>query len=156
METRSGFLISQVKQLQGRVFTRLLQNSGVEEFNGPQGRILYILWQSDGVPIMEISRKTGLAKNTLTVMLERMEKNGLVCRRQSESDRRQSLIALTDKACGLKEKYDEVSRQMNDLFFQGFEPEEISRLESYLDRIVDNLEKEEKTNGKNKRNGYQQ
>ena len=43
MQTRTGFLISQIKQLQGRVFQRLLTESGVEEFNGPQGRILYVL-----------------------------------------------------------------------------------------------------------------
>ena len=68
MESRTGFLISQIKQVQARIFQRLLQDSGVEEFNGPQGRILYVLWQKDEVPIVELSQKTGLAKNTLTVM----------------------------------------------------------------------------------------
>ena len=69
MESRTGFLISQIKQVQARIFQRLLQESGVEEFNGPQGRILYVLWQKDEVPIVELSQKTGLAKNTLTAML---------------------------------------------------------------------------------------
>ena len=73
IETRTGFLISQIKQVQGRVFQRLLAASGVEAFNGPQGRILYVLWQEDGVPIARLARKTGLAKNTLTAMLARME-----------------------------------------------------------------------------------
>ncbi len=137
-------MISQIKQVQGRVFTRLLQECGVEEFNGPQGRILYVLWQRDGVPIVELSQKTGLAKNTLTAMLGRMEENGLVIRQPSETDRRQSLIALTKRARGLQAKYDEVSQQMNTLFFSGFAETEVKSLEGYLDRIVTNLEQAEK------------
>lgn len=137
-------MISQIKQVQGRVFQRLLQDCGVEEFNGPQGRILYVLWQRDGVPIVELSQKTGLAKNTLSAMLSRMEEGGLLTRRAGETDRRQSLVALTEKARGLQAKYDEVSQQMNELFFSGFGETEITELEGYLDRIVKNLEQTEK------------
>ncbi len=126
------------------MFQRLLQDCGVEEFSGPQGHILYVLWQADGVPIVELSQKTGLAKNTLTVMLGRMEENGLICREQSETDRRQFLIRLTQKARGLKDRYDEVSERMNALFFQDFESSEIRALEGFLRRIVDNLERTEK------------
>ena len=43
METRTGFLITQIKQVQGRVFQRLLDACGVDAFNGAQGRILYVL-----------------------------------------------------------------------------------------------------------------
>ncbi len=137
-------MISQIKQVQGRVFERLLQDCGVEEFNGPQGRILYVLWQKDGVPIVELSQKTGLAKNTLTAMLGRMEESELIARRPNKTDRRQSLISLTEKARSLQAKYDEVSQQMNELFFTGFAVGEIKELEGYLDRIVKNLEQSEK------------
>lgn len=144
METRTGFLISQIKQRQGRVFQRLLQECGVEEFNGPQGNILYVLWQGDGVPIVELSRKTGLAKNTLTAMLGRMEESGLIYRRQSAEDHRKSFICLTEKARGLEDRYEQVSQQMNELFFQGFRDSEIEELEGYLDRIVANLQQAER------------
>lgn len=143
LETRTGFLISHIKQIQGRVFGRLLQTCGVEEFNGPQGHILYVLWQSEGIPIVELAQKTGLAKNTLTVMLCRMEENGLICREVSASDRRQSLISLTPRARALEKRYNQVSQQMNSLFFKDFEKEEIKELEQYLDRIVSNLEQTE-------------
>ena len=144
METRTGFLISQIKQVQSRVFQRLLQSSGVAEFNGPQGRILYVLWQRDGVPIVELARKTGLAKNTLTAMLNRMEESGLVARRASPADRRQSLIALTEKAGSLRNQYEDVSQRMNEVFFQGFSPEEARALDGALDRILKNLERTER------------
>lgn len=132
--------------MQRRVFQRLLQNCGVEEFNGPQGNILYVLWQKDMVPIVEIAAKTGLAKNTLTIMLDRMEENGLVSRKQSADDRRKTLVCLTDKAYELERDYNLVSQQMNDLFFQNLSEKEIEELEKYLDIILKNLQQAEKEN----------
>ena len=97
-----------------------MQTCGVEEFNGPQGHILYVLWQSEGIPIVELAQKTGLARNTLTVMLCRMEEYGLICREVSASDRRQSLISLPPRARALEKRYNQVSQQMNSLFFKGY------------------------------------
>ena len=145
MESRTGFLISQIKQVQSRIFQRLLQDCGVEEFNGPQGHILYVLWQKDEVPIVELSQKTGLAKNTLTAMLGRMEEAGLIDRKTAESDKRQSLIVLTEKARDLQQKYDEVSQKMNEVFYKGFSGDEVLMMDSYLDRILANLEQSERS-----------
>ncbi|SDY30929.1 DNA-binding transcriptional regulator, MarR family [Ruminococcaceae bacterium YAD3003] len=145
MESRTGFLISQIKQVQSRIFQRLLQDCGVEEFNGPQGHILYVLWQKDEVPIVELSQKTGLAKNTLTAMLGRMEDAGLIERKTAESDKRQSLIVLTEKARDLQQKYDEVSQKMNEVFYKGFSGDEVLMMDSYLDRILANLEQSERS-----------
>ncbi len=140
METRTGFLITQIKQLQGRVFQRLLTESGVEEFNGPQGRILYVLWQQDGVPIAKLVRETGLAKSTLTAMLSRMESSGLITRCPGEQDGRQVIIKLTPRARGLEEKYDQVSQRMNSLFYKGMTQEEAYALDALLDRVLATLQ----------------
>ncbi len=80
----------------------------------------------------------------------RMEENGLICREVSSSDRRQSLISLTPKVRALEERYNQVSQQMNSLFFMDFEKEEIKELEQYLDRIVSNLERAEQALKKGK------
>lgn len=145
MESRTGFLISQIKQVQARIFQRLLQECGVEEFNGPQGHILYVLWQKDEVPIVELAQKTGLAKNTLTAMLGRMEEQGLIERKTAESDKRQSLIVLTGKARDLQGKYDEVSQKMNEIFYKDFTEKEVEKIDGFLDRILQNLEQSERS-----------
>ena len=113
--------------------------------NGPQGRILYVLWQKDEVPIVELSQKTGLAKNTLTAMLGRMEEAGLIARKAAESDKRQSLISLTEKARDLQGKYDEVSQKMNEIFYKDFAEAEVKEMDQFLDRILENLEQSEKS-----------
>ena len=143
IETRGGFLISQIKQIQGRIFSRLLVEAKIEEFNGAQGRILYVLWQEDNLPIVELAKRTGLAKTTLTSMLDRMESQGHVVRCCDTKDRRQIRIRLTEQAQKLEEKYGQVSDEMSRLFYRGFADEEIKALENGLEKILRNLEAEE-------------
>ena len=140
MRTNGGFQISKIKQLGDRVFEKILTAQGIEAFNGAQGRILYVLWQEDGVPIKTIAKRCGLAITSLTTMLERMEKSGLIIRQQDSGDKRKTLIFLTDKAKALKEDYDAVSDRMSAIFYQGFTEEEIRNFEEHLERIRLNLE----------------
>ena len=140
-----GFLVSKIKQLSDRIFDRILSEQDIDAFNGAQGRILYVLWQEDGVPIKTVSEKCGLAITSLTTMLERMEKQGLIKRIQSENDKRKTLIYLTNKAVALKDESENVSMRMNNIFYKDFTAEEIEQFEGYLNRIRENLENWEKS-----------
>jgi Transcriptional regulators len=139
MKTYGGFLISQIHQLQGRAFERMLKESEVDAFNGAQGRILYVLWEYEKLSITEIGRLTSLAKTTLTSMLDRMEKSGLIVRIPDTKNRRQIFICITDKAKEYRSKYDMVSEKMNSLFYQEFGEAEIIEFENKLKRIINNL-----------------
>lgn len=147
-KTDGGILITRIKQLQGRIFEKLLATHDIREFNGAQGRILFVLWEKDSIPISELARKTGLAKTTLTSMLDRMEQRELIERVYSPTDRRTVKIQLTEKALGLREHYEQVSDEMNQIFYKGFRDEEIFALETGLRKVLANLtEKEDHTNG---------
>jgi DNA-binding MarR family transcriptional regulator len=135
-----GFLVTRIKQISGRLLERMLAAKGVEAFNGPQGRILFVLWQKDGVPMSELSRQTGLATTSLTSMIDRMEESGLVRRERTTTDRRKVLIYLTDEARGLERDYDEVSDEMNAIFYEGFSEAEAEQLDAYLNRVLANIE----------------
>lgn len=140
MDTKGGFLISRVKRVGSRRFDRLLAESGIDAFNGAQGRILYVLWQGDDIPISTLSTQTGLANTTLTSMLDRMEAAELVRRAPARHDRRKVHILLTDKAKALQGDYERISQEMNRLYYVGFSEDEIRQFEGYLLRILDNLE----------------
>ena len=101
MVTNGGFLVTKIKQLGDRIFEKVLAEKGIDAFNGPQGRILYVLWQQDGVPIKTVSDTCGLAITSLTTMLERMERQGLIRRESDSRDKRKTLLFLTDKARAL-------------------------------------------------------
>ncbi len=146
-KTNGGFLITKVKQIQGRVFERLLTEHGISEFNGAQGRILFVLWDKDDIPIRELSEKTGLAKTTLTSMLDRLERSGHITRVFDPADRRTVHIRLTERARSLRSKYDEVSAEMSEIFYKGFGDDEILTFEKGLGKILENLIEKENENG---------
>ena len=146
METKGGFYITQIKQLQERIFEKLLSDYGIE-ISGGQGRILFILWKTNLLTITQLSQETSLAKNTVSIIVDGMVKRGILERNINDSNRRQTIISLTDYAQSMKKKYEIVSQQMNTLFYQGFTEKEQKEFEQYLSRILATLiraEKEEK------------
>lgn len=146
METKGGFYITQIKQLQERIFEKLLSDYGIE-ISGGQGRILFILWKTNHLTITQLSQETSLAKNTVSIIVDGMVKRGILERNINDSNRRQTIISLTDYAQSMKKKYEIVSQQMNTLFYQGFTEKEQKEFEQYLSRILATLiraEKEEK------------
>lgn len=146
--TNGGFLISKIKQIQGRVFERMLDENGISEFNGAQGRILFVLWETDNIPISMLSERTGLAKTTLTSMLDRLERSGHIHRVPDPADRRAVRICLTESAEALREKYERVSAMMNEVFYRGFSDNEILAFEEGLGKILENLIEKENENGR--------
>lgn len=144
MDTKGGYLISRIKQVGTRLFDRMLADADIDAFSGAQGRILYVLWGKDGISISQLSAQTSLANTTLTSMLDRMEASGLIRREPSPKDRRALLIRLTDKARSLQADYDRISQQMNERYYEGFTEAEVRQFEAYLERVLSNLEGEEK------------
>ena len=145
MESKGGFLISQIKHTSDRVSERSLREQGLEDFNGAQGKLLYVLWQTDGISSAELADRAGLAPTTLTTMLDRMERSGLVKRVPHETDRRRLKITLTEKSKQLKAQYDEYSEAMTRAYYSGFSVDEIAEFERLLLRVLDNLRECEKS-----------
>ncbi|MFW9907240.1 MAG: MarR family winged helix-turn-helix transcriptional regulator [Candidatus Thorarchaeota archaeon] len=144
MNSRSqgGFLITKIHHLGARVFSKMLKDYDIEVGPG-QGRVIFALWQRDGVPIKELAKRTSLGKSTLTDLLDRLEESGHIERAHSKSDRREILIALTQRARDLNAKYNQVSDEMTDIFYSGFTKTEIEQFEKFLELVLDNLTKAE-------------
>lgn len=138
-QQQSGFLISKIHHLSGRIFARMLKEYDIE-INPAQGRIMFVLWQEDRIPIRELAQKTALEKSTLTAMLDRLEKMGYVRRIHSATDRRQILVERTELDKSWQDIYVKVSQEMSELFYQGFSEGEIYELDRYLRRLLVNLE----------------
>ena len=141
-----GFLISKIKQVSGRIFDKMLKDNEITDLNTAQGRIIFSLWQKDNVSIVELTRLTALGKTTLTSMLERLEQIGYIVREPDKEDKRKIVVSLTKKSKKLRDKYEDVSRQMINLFYKGLSEEEIDVFEGTLNYILDNLNQYEEEN----------
>ena len=119
-----GTLISQVKQLQDRAFNKILKEEGIYEFNGQQGRL---------------SRKTSLAKTTLSAMVERMKNEGLLIVEGSKEDKRSLVIYLSDKTLSLEGKINRATKKISDIFYKDFSEEEANELDRLLGKVKENL-----------------
>lgn len=74
----------------------------------PQYLVLLVLWEKDAQPVNDIARRLYLETNTVTPLIQRMEKEGIVVRRKGEKDARQMIVSLTAKGKRLQEKLAEV------------------------------------------------
>lgn len=134
-----GTLISQVKQLQDRAFNKILKEEGIYEFNGQQGRILFALWKNEKLSLIELSRKTSLAKTTLSAMVERMKNEGLLIIEGSKEDKRSLVIYLSDKTLSLEGKINRATKKISDIFYKDFSEEEANELDRLLGKVKENL-----------------
>jgi len=138
MKSNGGFYITQIKQLQDRLFSKLLTKYGLD-FSSSQGRILFVLWNENHLTMSEIGKKTSLANNTLTNVIDRMVKQNYLVREVNPKNRREVIISLTDFAISLKEKNEEVSQEMTKIFYENFNEEEIITFEETLEKLLNNL-----------------
>ena len=138
-QREGGFLITKIHQVAGRIFARKLREHGIEEINPAQGRILFVLWREDSIPISELARRTSLEKSTLTTMLDRLETSGFLERVRCCDDRRVIRVRRTQKDRAWQKAYVAVSEDMNRLFYAGLAEQEIDRFENTLRHVLGNL-----------------
>ena len=104
-----------------------------------QPKILDFLLEHDGAEQKEIAQGCHIEPGTLTSLLNRMEKNGLIERRMLHGNRRSFYIFLTDNG---KKKADIVKQIFEDIekkVFHGFSDEERLVLMKLLMKIYENM-----------------
>ena len=70
----------------------------------PQYIVLLVLWEQDKQPVNDIARRLHLETNTVTPLLQRMEKQGLLTRKRGKEDTRQRIVSLTAQGKALEEQ----------------------------------------------------
>ena len=70
----------------------------------PQYLVLLVLWEQDHQPVNDIARRLHLETNTVTPLLQRMEKQGLLTRKRGKEDTRQRIVSLTQQGKALEEQ----------------------------------------------------
>jgi DNA-binding MarR family transcriptional regulator len=77
--------------------------------------VLMVLWEKDDQPVNDIAKKLKLGLNTVSPLIRRMEKLGILSRHGSDSDKRQQLVFLTEKGKDLQNKCESIPNCMVDL-----------------------------------------
>ena len=143
--SRIGLQIAKIHQSSDRIFSRKLKERKLLDLNPSQGRVLFVLREKDLISIQELAEKTSLSNSSLTAVLDKLESKELIERIHDKADRRKYLIKLKTNFHESFKIYYDIIIEMSSLFFEGFKDDEIKDLEIKLLRIMNNLEKYEKS-----------
>lgn len=91
----------------------------------------------------DLAEKLNITPAAVAVTLKKLEKTGLVGRKVAEKDNRFNEVVLTEKGKKIVKESHKVFKYADEKMFAGFSMEELNALEAYLNRMKENLEKEE-------------
>lgn len=130
-----------IRLLNGRIFQKLLRQDPDSLYRGEQGKILAVLWNSKTgcATATDIALATGLANNTLTTMIKKLEEQNLVIISPCGIDKRKKYVKLTEQGLSQKEVGRRVSQKLDAIFYKGFTEEEVRQFEVFQERILANL-----------------
>lgn len=137
-----GEKIAKIFYIHRRLLNRFLKADEQVRFSAEQRKILASLAQKEPQTLTDLSIVLGLAKNTLTQMLLRLEQEQLIVSAPHPEDKRKKWFYLS--SCGKDQTC--LDRRANDrldkVLYQGFSDEEQRQFEAFLLRIEENLVRE--------------
>jgi DNA-binding MarR family transcriptional regulator len=93
-----GFLLAKATQRWNELLAERFAGRGYSEVRPSYVSVLLPLYEEDGLRTGELATRARLSKQTMTQMIARLERDGLVKRRPDPGDGRATLIYLTDRA----------------------------------------------------------
>lgn len=125
-----GFLLSKAYQ---RAWSIMREEIETYDLTPPQFGLLAFLWLQDGVTQVELSEKGQIDRSTVGGLVDRLEKIGLVERRQHPQDRRAYKIHLTRRGKELESPLSECADRSLERFTRGLNEQEINELRRMLE-----------------------
>ena len=140
LDNQICFRLYSAARLVTQAYTPLLNTLGITY---PQYLVLMVLWERDNQPVNDIAHRLLLETNTVTPLLQRMEKLGIVSRKKGEQDKRQQIVSLTKKGKELEEEaFAKIPSGLEQqLLACPQKQEDYPRLAQELDSIINTLKK---------------
>ena len=121
-------------------FSSAERNLGKMDLQVGQGAVITTLGEHGEMPQNKIAKIRKVSPATISVMIRRMEANGLVSRRNGESDAKVNLVSLTEKGEEAYRKMQEEFVQRPQHVFANLTEEDKKAAEHIFQTIYENLE----------------
>ncbi len=139
---KRGELYSVINGMASTAVARRLQknfrNAGLE-ITIEQWSVLYHLWKEDGLSQQELCNRTFRDKPSITRLIDNLEKQHLVKRLASPTDRRINLVQLTDAAKDLQQITIDLANQTMAEALVGVDKKDIETVKAVFQKVYDNL-----------------
>ena len=141
METKAynlGFFLSRSSLAMRQHVNRLLKDSGLAEVSMGFVGVLLSLHRKDGQTISELGDQVSLEKSTMTGLIDRMMKAGLITREPDAKDRRVLRVWLTDRGRQVHDQLSRVLAQSYKDLTRGLSAREIALVQKALTHVIAN------------------
>ncbi len=135
-DDRYIFLISRVYQRLLRSLEKSLSDAGVQ-VTPAQVMVLFYLQKNADSDLTALSNSLMLENATVTGLVDRLEKSGSVERFNHPSDRRVTLVRITEKGMVMADKALPIVKRMNQEITKGHTKEEIESFKKVLIGLFD-------------------
>lgn len=108
------------------------------EITTVQFYVLSSLWETDGIKFKELAQKLSMDGATLTGILDRLERQGLVIRADDPEDRRSILVFLAEKAKSRSDEFSHLAETLDNEIKDQFNSEDFATFSRMLDQIGKN------------------
>ncbi len=132
------YLISRAYFLITSVMKKALADAGAGKVKPAYLGVLLTLWHNDGLKVVELGRKSGLEPSSMTGMIDRMERDELVCRRPDPKDRRVLRIFLSDIGKRSREPVMEVIFSVINSVFDDISDQDMEITKNVLRKVLSN------------------
>lgn len=131
-----GFSLRVAMKKIDKNLSQQLENYGVSI---PQSFILFSLLEQDGATLKEIGNKTLIDSSSMTVLVDKLEKDELVERKLDSQDRRAIRVFITEKGQDIAEKVSKIgikfNSQLYDLLGEGNQKEFIHGINNIVNGL---------------------
>lgn len=133
-------LVSRLAEKANRFIVKELESHGMEGIVPSHGDILAVLFSEERCTMQEIAARIHRTKPTVTVLVNKLVELGYIRKEKSDADSRVTYIALTQEGSELKPAFDEISKKLNAVVYQGMTDKEAEALERAIEKIRANFE----------------
>lgn len=137
------YLISRAMLVMTADFKKAFDAAGVGYVRPAYLSVLWCLWKQDRVITVELGRCAGLEPSTMTGLLDRMERDGLVQRKPAPDDRRAMMIHLTDMGRKIRSTVVKMVDENLSLMFMGVAEKDILTMSDVLRVVLSNARGED-------------
>jgi DNA-binding MarR family transcriptional regulator len=128
-----------VARLNGIYFSRLEGALKAVELDLPSWRVLSTLYEEECLSVSEIADHAIIKLSTMTKIIQRMQREGLVSCRPREGDGRVTEVLITDKGREAGHKAWDIADRIRRQAFSGITPSQQRQIVSVLRMITENL-----------------
>lgn len=138
----SNDIISLISKIREKVNKRLIaemESHGIQGIVTSHGDILYALNHKSRMTMAEIASAIGKDKSTVTALVEKLVKLNYVSKERDTEDTRIVYVTLTQRGEELKPVFNQISKELLEVFYKELTEEEKEVLFRLLNKIYCNL-----------------